>query len=65
MVNEEDKRKEYHLVESRYGSFVRTVPLPPGLDLDRAQARVKRGVLTVRFPKAAAGPGTRRIPIKT
>jgi HSP20 family protein len=61
----EDKRKDHHLVEYRYGSFVRTVPLPPGLDLDRAEARVKRGVLTVTFPKAAARPGTRRIPVKT
>jgi HSP20 family protein len=50
--------------ESRYGSFVRTVPLPPGLDLDRGEARMKRGALTVRFPRAA-GPGTRRIPINT
>ncbi len=33
------------------------VPLPPGLDLDRAEARVKNGVLTVRFPKVDARPG--------
>jgi HSP20 family protein len=48
-----------------HGSFVRTVPLPPGLDVDRAEARVARGVLTVRFPKVAARPGTRRIPVRT
>ena len=41
------------------------MPLPPGLDLDRAEARVKRGVLTVTFPKVAERAGTRRIPIKT
>jgi HSP20 family protein len=61
----EDKRKDYYLVESRYGSFVRTVPLPPGLDLDHAEADVRNGVLTVRFPKAAGRSGTRRIPIVT
>jgi HSP20 family protein len=60
-----DRRKDYHLVESRYGGFFRIVPLPPGLDLDRAEARVKNGVLTVRLPKAGAGSGTRRIPVKT
>ena len=60
----EAKRKGYELVERRYGSFVRSVPLPPGLDLDRADARVKRGVLTVTIPKAATFAGMRRIPIK-
>jgi len=60
----EAKRNGYELLERRYGSFVRTVPLPPGLDLDRAEARVKRGVLTVTIPKAAAFAGMRRIPIK-
>lgn len=61
----EDKRKDVYIAECSYGSFVRTVPLPPGVDLDRAEARIKRGVLTVRFPKAAGRAGTRRVPIKT
>jgi HSP20 family protein len=61
----EDTRKGVYLSESRYGNFVRTVPLPPGLDVDRATAQVKRGVLTVKFPKVAAGPGARRVPIRT
>ncbi len=61
----EDRRKDYRLVECRYGAFARSVPLPPGLDVERAEARVKRGILTVRIPKAAAGGGARRIPIKT
>jgi HSP20 family protein len=56
-------RQGYDLVERRYGSFVRSVPLPPGLDLDRADARVRRGVLTVTIPKAAPSAGMRRIPI--
>ena len=41
-----------------------TVPLPPGLDLDRAKAHLKDGVLTVGFPKVDARPGMGRIPIK-
>jgi HSP20 family protein len=48
-----------------YRNFVLTVPLPPGLDLDHAEARVKRGVLTVRFPKTATVAGARRIPVRT
>jgi HSP20 family protein len=61
----EDKRQDFHLTERRYGSFVRTVPLPSGVDVDRAEARFKNGVLTVRFPKTASRAGTRRVPIKT
>lgn len=59
-----DERHDYRVVESRYGSFVRTVPLPPGLDLDSAKASLKDGVLTVRFTKADTRPGMRRIPVK-
>ena len=61
----EDRRKEYRVFETRYGSFVRTIPLPTGLDLDRAEARIANGVLTVRFPKATSRRGARRIPILT
>jgi HSP20 family protein len=60
----EDARDDYRVVQSRYESFVRTVPLPPGLDVDRAEARVKDGVLTVTLPKVDARPGMRRVPIK-
>ncbi|HYS18182.1 MAG TPA: Hsp20/alpha crystallin family protein [Candidatus Binatia bacterium] len=60
----EDKRRDYRLVQARYGSFARTVPLPPGLDVDHPTARLKDGVLTVRFPKADTRPGMRRVPIK-
>ena len=61
----EDRRKDGVVAQSRYERFVRSVPLPPGLDVDRAEARVKNGVLTVRFPKVDARPGARRIPIET
>jgi HSP20 family protein len=44
-----------------YRNFVASVPLPPGLDAERAEARVERGVLTIRFPKVGAATGMRRI----
>jgi HSP20 family protein len=56
--------RDYYVAECHYGSFVRTVPLPPGLDLDQAEARAGNGVLTVRFPKAVSRPGARRIPVQ-
>ena len=61
----QEKRRDVHVSEVRYGAFARTVPLPPGLDVDRAAARVANGVLTVSFPKAASRAGTRRIPVRT
>ena len=47
----EDSRKDFYVSERRYGRFVRSIPLPEGIDVERANARVERGVLTVRFPK--------------
>jgi HSP20 family protein len=59
----EDTRRDVHISERRYGSFVRTVPLPDNVDTDRAVARVERGVLTVRFPKVEGRTNGRRVPI--
>jgi len=43
--------------------FVQRVTLPEGVDVDRAEARVERGVLTVRFPRTAPAPTARRIQV--
>lgn len=52
-------------VERSFGHFQRAVPLPTGVDLDRAEARFENGVLTLRVPKAAGQPAAkRRIEIK-
>jgi HSP20 family protein len=47
----EEKEKDYHLVERNYGSFVRTVELPPGVNLDSIKAVMSKGVLKVTVPK--------------
>jgi HSP20 family protein len=57
------ERREEQGTGERSIRFVQTVPLPPGLDLDRAQAQVQRGVLTIAFPKTEARPHVRRIPV--
>jgi HSP20 family protein len=49
----EEKEKDYHLVERNYGSFARTVELPPGVDLEGIKAVMSKGVLQVTVPKAA------------
>ncbi|SOE87237.1 HSP20 family protein [Burkholderia sp. YR290] len=52
-------------VERSFGHFQRAVPLPAGIDLDRAEARFDNGVLTLRVPKASGEPAAkRRIEIK-
>jgi HSP20 family protein len=52
-------------VERSFGHFQRAVPLPAGIDLDRAEARFENGVLTLRVPKAAGeSSAKRRIEIK-
>lgn len=56
--------KGYYLAERSYGSFYRSVPLPPGVATDDAKAEFKKGVLTVRLPKTAeAQAKTKRIEV--
>lgn len=61
----EEKGKNYHRAERVYGSFSRTVALPVEIDTDKAEARFKKGVLTVTLPKTAkALKEIKKIPIK-
>jgi len=39
--------------ERSYGSFLRRIDLPSAVDIDRAAARLERGVLTLKLPKVA------------
>jgi HSP20 family protein len=41
-------------LERAFGSFQRVIPLPDGVDVDRAEARFDKAVLTIRIPKMAA-----------
>lgn len=46
----------YHVMERAYGSFQRSIALPSSVDADKAEAKLKSGVLTVRLPKSAGEP---------
>jgi HSP20 family protein len=48
------EEKGCYRLERACGSFQRVIPLPDGIDVDRAEAKFDKGVLTVRFPKTAA-----------
>jgi HSP20 family protein len=60
----EEKEKDYHLVERTYGSFMRTVQLPAGVNLDSIKATISNGVLKVTVPKPAPAQ-SKKIDIKT
>lgn len=53
----------FHIAERHFGTFTRTFVLPREADLDKIEAKLERGVLTVTVPKRAdAKP--RKIEIK-
>jgi HSP20 family protein len=61
----EEKDKNYHLSERRYGSFQRAFQLPPGIDQSKIEASFRNGILTVLLPKAPeAQTKTTKIAIK-
>ena len=61
----EAEEDTYIIHERSVGKLFRVVPLPEGLDLDAAQAKLKNGLLTVSIPKTAnAKAGARRIAVK-
>lgn len=49
----EDKHKDYHLTERRFGAFRRSFTLPKGVDEHKVAAKFAKGVLTVTLPKSA------------
>jgi HSP20 family protein len=53
------EQENYHRIERSYGSFFRSVPLPPGIKGSEAQAEYRLGILRIQIPKAreeAASP---------
>jgi len=51
-MEHEDKGHRYHRVESRFGRFSRTLPLPADLiDEEKINARYDNGVLYITIPK--------------
>jgi HSP20 family protein len=49
-----DERDKYYVYERSYGSFTRSFTLPDGVELDKAKAELKDGVLTLFMPRKAA-----------
>ena len=59
------KEEQYHHVERRYGAFERVIPLSSDIDLNKAKATFKKGVLKVTLPKTENARSTRKtIPVE-
>ena len=51
--DEQDKDKNWHVVERSYGSFSRTIPLPFDPDPAKVEAKFDKGILHIHLPKPA------------
>ena len=49
----EEKEENFHRIERRYGSFLRTFRLPNTVDGDKCEAHYDKGILKVALPKRA------------
>jgi HSP20 family protein len=63
---EEKKGKEFHRVESQYGSFSRSLTLPENARMEREsiEATFQKGMLEIKVPKVEPTPAA-KISIKT
>lgn len=50
----EEKQENYYYAERSFGSFVRRVELPSSVDSNKAEAKLDRGILSLRLPKVEA-----------
>ena len=65
-----ERRRSYDVDEENFfyqecywGTFSRSIILPVEIDADRAEAKIKNGILTIRIPKANAAM-TRKLKVK-
>lgn len=59
----EEKDKDYYCCERTFGTFTRTMALPPSVDPEGVKATFKNGILEVRLPKTREAKG-RKVEIK-
>jgi HSP20 family protein len=60
----EEKDKDHHVSERAFGSFQRSFALPDGVDSDRIEAVLAKGVLTITLPKTAQAQKQQKIEVK-
>jgi HSP20 family protein len=50
-IEDEERGPNYYRIARDMREFVRVIPLPPGVDAERASAKYKNGMLRVVLPK--------------
>src|SRR5581483_3326454 len=50
-LEREEKGRDFRRIERQYGSFQRSLTLPPSVDPDNVEATYENGVLRIRFAK--------------
>jgi HSP20 family protein len=64
-IEKQEEKKGYYVSERSYGSVYRTIPLPSGIESDKADASFRNGVLTVKIPHSPeAKAKVKRIEVK-
>jgi HSP20 family protein len=59
------EKKDYYRMERSYGSFSRSVSLPPDVETEKARAQFRDGVLEIRIPGSEeSGKKTRKVTIE-
>jgi HSP20 family protein len=57
--------EQFVRVETNYGSFQRTLPLPSAVDPEQVRASYRNGVLEVAIPRSGSVERSRRVPVQT
>ncbi len=61
----EDRKHKYHKTEFRYGNYSRTLYFPYEIDVEKSNADLKKGILTLTLPKLQReNKETKRLEIK-
>jgi HSP20 family protein len=50
-------------IEAWHGEFRRRIPLPPGADVDRLEAKLRDGVLEISVPRYSQPSNVRSVPV--
>jgi HSP20 family protein len=56
--------KKYFYQECYWGPFSRKIILPENVDIDKADAQMDKGVLTIKIPRNETGTGSGKIGLK-
>ncbi len=60
-----EEKGDFYRSERQYGAFERAIPLADDLDIDKAKAEFKKGVLSIVLPKSENARSNRRtIPVE-